>query len=338
MPRRLPPLNALRTFLAVAGHLNFTKAAHELNVTPAAVTHQVKALEEYLGVRLLSRTRRRVLLTEAGEQCLPDLREGFNLIGAAMNKADAGRMPGMLTVSVAPAFASKWLIPRLDSFTAAHPDIDVRVSATTSLVDLHDGHTDLAIRFGKGQADGVYVERLLDEHMAPMCAPELLKGAHPIRAPGDLRHHQLIHDISVPAATSRPTWKTWFDLAGVSGGNPLRGLRCSLADLALQAAVNGAGVVLGRVTLARDDIDAGRLVQPFALSIPTDYSYFILIAKPKLRHPAVILFRDWLLAQARKEPQPSRRPRLPATKARAKSVASPPARMRAATHLRREPR
>lgn len=298
MPRQLPPFSALRTFLVVASHLNFSKAAEELHVTPAAVTHQIKALEEYVGVQLLSRTKRRVMLTEAGEACLPDLREGFDLLTAAMSKVHREKKRRVLTVSVAPAFASKWLIPRLDNFAATNPGIDVRVSATTRLVDLSDEKTDLAIRFGQGRHERVHVERLLSESMAPMCAPDLLDCEHPICAPNDLRHHRLIHDISVPAANSRPNWKIWLDLAGVRGIDPFRGLRCTLADLALQAAINGSGVVLGRVTLARDDIEAGRLVLPFNLSVPTDYGYFILIPKSKIRQQNVIMFRDWLLSIA----------------------------------------
>lgn len=300
MPRQLPPLNALRAFLAVANHLNFSRAAAELNVTPAAVSHQVKGLEEYVGTRLLNRTKRRVLLTEAGDACLPELREAFGLLSSAMSKVHPEKKGRMVTVSVAPAFASKWLMPRLESFTAAHPEIDVRVAATASLADLDDGNTDIAIRFGRGDVEGVHVERLFSESMAPMCAPELLKGEHRIRAPADLRRHQLIHDVSVPAASARPTWKTWFDLAGVAGEDPSRGLRFTLADLALQAAINGAGVVLGRVTLARDDIATGRLALPFKLAIPMDYGYFVLTAQMKMKHPGVALFRDWLLANARR--------------------------------------
>ena len=299
MPRQLPPLNSLRAFLAVASHLNFSKAAAELNVTPAAVSHQIKGLEEYVGTRLLSRTKRRVLLTEAGDACLPELREAFGLLNSAMSKVHPERKGAMITVSVAPAFASKWLMPRLETFVAAYPEIDVRVAATASLADLNDGTTDIAIRFGRGKVDGAHVERLLSESMAPLCAPGLLKGEHPIRAPGDLRHHQLIHDVSVPAANARPSWKTWFDLAGISGGDASRGLRFTLADLALQAAINGAGVVLGRLTLARDDIEARRLVLPFKLAIPMDYGYFVLTSRPKMKEPSVVLFRDWLLANAR---------------------------------------
>jgi LysR family glycine cleavage system transcriptional activator len=298
MPGQLPPFSALRTFLVVARHLNFSRAAAELNVTPAAVTHQIKALEAHVGVELLSRTKRRVLLTQAGEACLPQLREGFDLLHAAMARVRLEKRRTTLTVSVAPAFASKWLMPRLERFTAEHPTIDVRVSATTSLVDLADGNTDLAIRYGRGNVDGVHVELLLRESMAPMCAPELLKGEHGIRTPDDLRHHQLIHDVSVTTSPDGPSWKTWFGLAGVSGANSSRGLRCTLADLALQAAINRAGVVLGRVTLARDDLDARRLVMPFRLAIPADYSYFLLIANPKLRQEPIARFRDWLLEEA----------------------------------------
>jgi len=157
----------------------------------------------------------------------------------------------------------------------------------------------------------VHVEELLPESMAPMCAAELLRGEHPLRTPSDLRHHQLIHDISVPTSAARPNWKIWLERARVHDIDPFRGLRCTLADLALQAAINRAGVVLGRVTLAGDDLRAGRLVMPFDLAIPADYRYFLLIARSKLRQPQVELLREWLIAQARDSQRLERQARKP---------------------------
>lgn len=303
MSQRLPPLNALRTFMYVARHLSFSRAAEELHVTPAAVTHQIRNLEAYLGVKLFHRSRRRVLLTEHAQACLPDLREGFDHLALGMQKLGRHKCRATVTVTVAPSFASKWLVPRLDQFNALHPEVDVRVAATAALADLHGGQADLAIRFGPGNYPEIEQTKLLPESLAPMCAPDLKQGRHTITDAMDLRHFRLIHDASMPSPYPWPDWHVWLDTAGVQGVDPGKGPRFSLAELALQAAIKGLGVVLGRTTLATDDLAEGLLVQPFDLSLRLDFAYFILLPEGAQPRPEVLVFRDWLLSQAGSEPR-----------------------------------
>ena len=284
--------------MAVARHLSFSKAARELHVTPAAVTHQIHALEQNLGARLFHRNRRYVTLTRTAEACLSDLVAAFEMLNAAVAKARSDKERAALNVSVSPAFASKLLLPRLTEFSELHPDIDIRVTATAQLVDLGDGETDLAIRFGMGKYKGAFVEKLLPEKVVPMCAPELLARGNGIAVPNDLRHFKLIHDLSVVMPEMQPDWRTWLLKAGAKGVDPARGLRFTLADLAIQAAINGFGVVLGRKTLARDDINDGRLLLPFELELPVSFSYFVVIPTNKTRNQAVGQFRDWLMSIA----------------------------------------
>jgi LysR family glycine cleavage system transcriptional activator len=204
------------------------------------------------------------------------------------------------------------LLPRLTEFSELHPDIDIRVSATAQLAELNDGETDVAIRFGAGKYKGAYVEQMLPEFVVPMCAPALMEKGAGLKKPEDLRHYKLIHDLSIVTPEIQPDWRTWLRKAGVTGIEPSPGLRFSLADLALQAAINGFGVVLGRKTLAQDDIKHHRLVLPFDLELPVGFSYYIVIPAAKFRSRAVGEFRDWLMSvaaelQAPAPPTPKRR-------------------------------
>jgi LysR family glycine cleavage system transcriptional activator len=290
--------------MAVARHLSFSKAAKELHVTPAAITHQIHALEHNLGAQLFHRNRRYVTLTRTAETCLPELIQAFEMLRCAVSNARAVTERAVLNVSASPAFASKLLLPRLTEFSELHPDIDIRVTATAQLVDLGDGDTDLAIRFGMGRYKGAHVERLLPEHVVPMCAPQLLAKGNGITVPNDLRHYRLIHDLSVATPEIQPDWGTWLLHAGAKDVDPARGLRFTLADLALQAAINGFGVVLGRKTLARDDIDSGRLLLPLALELPVSFAYFIVIPTNKVKNRPVGQFRDWLMSMATRMESP----------------------------------
>ncbi len=194
--RRLPPLNALRSYEAAARHLSFTKAAGELGVTPAAVSHQVKMLEDYIGVALFERINRQLVLTSAGEACLPCIQTAFEGLAAAVGTISVAGRSGVLSVSVAPSFAGKWLLPRLERFKIEHPDIDVRVDASMKLVDFASGEVDLAIRYGAGRYSGLVAERLISEAVTPVCSPKLLEGRNPLRTPDDIRFHALLHDDS----------------------------------------------------------------------------------------------------------------------------------------------
>ncbi len=296
---RLPSLNALRAFEAVARHLNLTRAAEELHVTPAAVSHQIKALEADLGVPLLRRVRREFFLTDAAQAGLPALREAFDLLGEAVERMRGERPDRLLTISVLPSFAVSWLVPRLSRFKAQHPEIDVRLDTTDRIVDLRREAIDLGIRFGAGDYPGLEVTQLLDEEIFPVCSPELLTGPHPLRAPEDLRHHTLLHVDWTPFLDESSDWKLWLTAAGLEGVVDVsRGPRFSHANLALQAATHGQGVVIGSQALAAEDLAEGRLVRPFAMSVPVNFCYFVVTTPAAARLPKVAAFKDWLLSEA----------------------------------------
>ncbi len=296
---RLPSLNALRAFEAVARHLNLTRAAEELHVTPAAVSHQVKALEEDLGVPLLRRVRREFFLTDAAQAGLPALREAFDLLGDAVERMRSELPDRLLTISVLPSFAVSWLVPRLSRFKAQHPEIDVRLDTNDRVVDLRREGIDLGIRFGAGDYPGLEVDRLLDEEIFPVCSPSLLEGPQPLKTPEDLRHHSLLHVDWTPFMKETGDWKLWLMAAGLDEVVDVsRGPRFSHTNLALQAAVHGQGVVIGSQALAADDLAAGRLVRPFGMSVQLNFCYFVVTTPATARLPKVAAFKDWLLREA----------------------------------------
>ena len=297
MARRLPPLNSLRAFEAAARHLSFSEAAEELHVTPAAISHQIKALEEHLGMKLFRRLNRAVLLTDAGQACLPGLSEAFDRMAAALERLRVQGCGGPLTVSVAPSFAAKWLVPRLDRFRELCPQTDVRISATMQLVDFWRDDVDLAIRRGVGPWPGVQAELLLPTEAFPVCAPTLLEGSQPLRVPEDLRDHVLLHDDSGTHADGYPDWAIWLRAAGVEGIDPSRGPRFNHASLALDAAIVGRGVALALSAVAADDLAAGRLVRPFELTVPTSFAYYVVCPPAAAERPKVQAFRRWLRAE-----------------------------------------
>ena len=295
--RRLPPLNALRAFEAAARHLSFSAAAAELHVTPAAISHQIKALEDDLGVKLFRRLNREVRLTDAGQACLPGLRDGFDRIAQAVGLAQRQESGGILTVSTSPGIAAKWLVPRLEKFRARHPDIDLRVDASMAMVDFAREDVHVALRYGRGHYTGLHTELLMRTEVFPVCAPALLRGNHPLREPQDLQHHALIHDETIAKDSSCPDWAMWLRAAGVTGVDPGRGVRFNQVALALDAAVAGRGVVLTRNIFAGDDLAAGRLVRPFGAGLPVDFAVYLVIPPPLVTLPKVKLFRDWVFAE-----------------------------------------
>ena len=297
MARNLPPLNSLRAFEAAARHLSFTKAAEELHVTPAAISHQIKALEEQLGVPLFRRLTRALRLTQAGQAALPPMRDGFDSLADAVDLLRAHENSGALTVSLDPSFAAKWLVPRLDRFRAALPDLDVRLDATDKLTDFQRDNVDLAIRYGSGNYPGLEVERLLSEEIFPVCSPKLLDGPAPLAQPSDLRHHTLIHLEWDSENVTAPNWRMWLLAAGIHDINYTRGPVFSMTTLALQAAIEGQGVALASSFLVADDLAAGRLVVPFDLSVcdPLDFAYHVVVPKRTADLPKVVAFKTWLL-------------------------------------------
>jgi LysR family glycine cleavage system transcriptional activator len=298
MARRLPPLNALRAFESAARHLSFAKAAEELNVTPAAISHQIKGLEAQLGVKLFRRANRAIWLTEAGQACLPDLRDGFDRLAQGIERLRSQQSRGVLTVSAAPGFAGKWLVSRLDRFRSANPEIDVRLDASTQMSDFDRDGVDIAIRYGLGKYEGVDSKLLLCEEVSPVCSPRLVDGDPPLREPGDLRHHTLLHDAIFFHDEPFPDWRMWLAAAGVRDMDTERGPRFSSSEHALQAAIDGHGVALGRSVMAESDIEAGRLVRPFALSYPVSFAYYVVAPYGWRERPKVAAFARWLLAEA----------------------------------------
>jgi LysR family glycine cleavage system transcriptional activator len=298
MAERLPSLNALRAFEAVARHLSLTRAAAELHVTPAAVSHQIKALEQDLGVSLLRRVKREFLLTDAAKAGLPDLREGFDRIAQSARKMREDDAAGLLTVSLTPSFAANWLVPRIDRFKETEPDIDLRLDTSTGLADFVRGNVDVAIRYGTGDYPGLRVVPLFEEQIFPVCSPELLEGPHPLREPADLKLHTLLHLDWTPQKGEWPDWRMWLLAAGVRGVDVTRGPRFSDFSLALNAAVRGQGVALGSSALVADDLAAGRLAWPFQLCVPTTFACYFVCPEDSAERPKVAAFRDWLLAEA----------------------------------------
>lgn len=295
---RLPPLRALRSFEAAARHLSFSKAADELFVTPAAISHQVKALEDWLGLTLFKRMNRAVMLTDEGQSYLVGIREGLEVIRIATEKVMKQDAAGSLHVNTLPSFAARWLLPRLSRFREEYPDIDVRLSASDQLTDFNREEVDVVIRYGHGNYPGLRVDKLLTEDvMFPVCSPSLLKGEHPLRNPEDLKYHTLLHD------DMRIDWQTWLALAGVKDVDPKKGPSFNDSSMVLTAAMEGQGVALGRSTLAADDLMAGRLVQPFNVhAIKAHHAYYIICPEETADRPRITAFRNWLMKEASANP------------------------------------
>ena len=294
MARQLPPLNAVRVFEAAARHLSFTRAAQELNVTQAAVSHQIKSLEGHLGFRLFRRTGRALMLTDEGQVLFPGVRDSLDALQAAFRLVldeDGLGTGGVLTVTTVPSFATRWLVPRLKQFRAEQPDIDVRLSTSMDLTDLMMEGVDVGVRYGLGSWPGLQAWWLMEENVFPVCAPSLLSEGPPLKKPEDLANHTLLQDTGMD-------WRIWLDVAGITLEHPDRGPGFLDSAHAIHAALDGQGVWLGRSVLVRDELEAGRLVKPFDISIPGAYAYWIVCPKADVNRRKVRLFRDWLLAEA----------------------------------------
>ena len=295
---RLPPLIALRVFEAAARRLSFRKAAEELFVTPGAVSQQIRLLEEHVGTPLFTREGRRVALTDAGQAALPALRAGFANLTEAARLMRQPQRRSRVTVSVAPSFAAKWLLPRLEGFTAQHPEIDVWVSADMTPVDFATTDVDLAVRYGSGRYESLVSEKLLEEAVLPVCSPVLMEAA-PIRSPADLVHHTLLHDSSSDLDDSCPDWSMWLKAQGVIGIDPVRGPRFNQSSMVIEAAVAGRGVALAKRAIAEADLAAGRLVAPFAAaSAPIAFAYYLVWPRTRDFGHAQTIFIDWLREEA----------------------------------------
>lgn len=297
MSKRLPNLNGLRAFESAARHLSFTRAAEDLTVTQTAISHQIRRLEEQLGVELFVRGRGGLRLSAAGERYLPTVREAFDAIRAATDALDGRQASGPLTVSTIASFATKWLVPHLSRFQQQHPDIDIRISTSNSKADFRRDEIDCAIRFGHGDWPEVEAVRLMEEDIVPVCSPDLIRGEPPLRVPDDLRHHTLLHTSTLP-----DDWRLWLTAAGVRDVDPEAGITFDQSIMTLQAAIEGLGVALGRTLIVDADLNAGRLVAPFDISMPTATAYYFVAPPAHMQWPRLIAFRDWLLAEAKLRP------------------------------------
>lgn len=293
--RRLPPLKSLLAFEAAGRLESFLAAAEELNVTPSAISHQIRLLEDFAGTALFRRGVRQVALTAAGRAALPAVRRGFDEFQAALAAVGRHRSAQPLIVSVVPSLAVKWLIPRLDRFPGA---ARVHLVATRERADLLAGEADIAIRFGMGDYPGLDVVRLFDETVTPICAPKWLKGRRALKTPKDLARVPLLHDDAVNFDPLAPDWKSWLAAAGHPGISADRGQRFASSEHVLEAAIAGAGVALGRRSLAADDIAAGRLVAPFDLTLLLQPAFYLLTAPDRTAAPEIAPFRAWLLKEA----------------------------------------
>jgi len=300
MKRKLPSLKALQAFEATARHLSFTEAADELHVTPAAIGHQVRALEDYFGQKLLIRSTRKVELTEVARWVLPVISQGFDLLAEAGERLKAPDTSPALSLTVEPGFAARWLVQHLESFQRLHPEWDVRLSAGYDLVDLSERRFDLGIRFGDGRYPGLRIHRLGLEEVFPVCSPTLMQGPKAIREPNDLRHHTLLHEDWVMANEQVwPNWNMWLKATGADRVDPNPGPHYSNSELAIEAAIGGQGVALSSTAMVADDLTTGRLVRPFGEQFKTqlETAYFLVYLPEVQNEPKIAAFRDWLLEE-----------------------------------------
>ena len=295
-------LNALRAFEASARHRSFSAAASELNVTPAAVGQLVRTLEEWLGTPLFLRNssgRVRLVATEAAERALPEIRAGFDRLAVGLERLKEGSPNGVLTVTVSPAFAAKWLLPRIERFQAEWPDTDVRLDTSLKPVDFIAQRVDIGVRYGSGTWQGLTAEKLMDEEVYPVCSPALLRRGRQMKAPADLARQTLIHDLSMDSHAGFPSWDAWLRNAGVRGVSTARGMKINSSAAVLQAAIEGHGVALARSVMAQDDVAAGRLVRLFPeIVFQSPLAYHVVYRADCAGLPKVAAFRDWLLKEA----------------------------------------
>jgi LysR family glycine cleavage system transcriptional activator len=295
--RRLPSLNALRAFWASARHGSFAAAAGELHVTASAVSLQVRQLEDELGVKLFQRTPKGLILSSQGAEILPGVNEAFSQLQATLLKGGWAEDTRTLSVSVAPSFATKWLLPRLDRFVGQYPEIDVRVLATVELTDFTAEPIDLAIRYGHGHYPGLQADLLMRESVFPVCSPKLLEGRQLADLPALLRTAALLHDDSPDQDPTCPDWKSWLKASGIGEVDWQRGPRFNQSNFVLEAAANGLGVALAKASLVQYDIADGRLVRLGDTATPIELAYFLVYPPDRAANPTTTAFRDWLRAE-----------------------------------------
>ena len=299
MTARLPSLNGLRAFEAAARHLSFTNAASELNVTQTAISHQIRRLEEELGLRLFVRQNRALALTPEAREYLPGVRAAFNDLRLATDRLKRRDDDHVLTVSTLASLAAKWLLPRLSTFQEAHPGIDVRITTSTGLVDFRSGDVDAAIRYGRGHWAGLRADWLMADELFPVCSPALLQGDKPLRCPEDLANHTLLHS----SGGYDDDWRLWLTAAGLPANiSKQPGVSFDLIFVTVQAAIDGIGVAMGRTSYVEADIAKGRLVVPFEIALPADAGFYLVSPETSADPPKLRAFRQWLKASVQNKP------------------------------------
>ena len=299
MRENLPSISALQAFRSAARHESFTRAAEELNLTQGAISHQIKGLEDLLGVPLFLRIKRHLKLTQQGRDYLAEVTEALTILQDAGKKISVESASGTLTVSVSPNFAAKWLVHRLGDFIASHPEIELRVSASMQHVDFVRTDIDMAVRHGNGDWPDLAVTQLVPEVIFPVCSPEFLEHVGADVTPENLLRLPLLHD------RSREDWPHWLAAAGLTDVTLPTGPQFDQTSMVLDAAVEGQGIALARSALAARDLIRGRLVRLFEVSLPAPFAYYIVSSKSAAKSAKVQLFRDWLLTEAERDRQAS---------------------------------
>jgi LysR family glycine cleavage system transcriptional activator len=299
MSARLPSLNGLRAFEAAARHLSFTNAAAELNVTQTAISHQIRRLEQELGIRLFVRQNRSLVLTPEARDYLPGVRAAFNDLRLATDRLLRKDNDHVLTVSTLASLAAKWLLPRLSAFQEAHPGIDVRITTSSTLVDFKGGDVDAAIRYGRGRWPGLRADWLTADELFPVCSPALLGGNRPLKCPEDLAHYTLLHS----SGGYDDDWRLWLTAAGLPTNiSEQPGLTFDLILMTVQAAIDGIGIAMGRTSYVEADIAKGRLVVPFKITLPADAGFYLVSPEARADSPKLAAFRQWLAASVQNKP------------------------------------
>ena len=289
MPRRLPPLNSLKSFEAAGRLLSFTRAANELNVTQAAVSHQIKVIEDFLGLSLFIRYPRKLALTEQGKLLLPEVIEAFDKVSNAIGAISQESSSKMISVRLAPSFAAKWLSPRLKYFWLQHPEIDLCLYHAHPAVEFDREQIDIAVTYGKGDWPGVVADPILSLDFYPVCTPAFMSNDRPLSNINNLRYYSLLHDANYEC------WSDWLKLAGLEQINANKGTIIDDTNVLIQAAVDGQGVALGSSTFVQDLLDSGRLIKPFDITLVNEFAYYVVCPEAHLKNPSVQAFKDWLL-------------------------------------------
>lgn len=301
MSRQLPGTRALRTLAAAGRHLNFTRAADELGLTPAAVSHQIKEIEDQLGVALFARTSRSIRLTEAGAVMLEAATDALDTLHRAAGRISRlSRDDSSLRVTMEPTFASKWLIPRLTAFRRLHPDIELRIDISDSLRDFGHDDIDVGIRWGKGVYPGLRCDKLFENMVIPVCSPALMSGSYPLREPLDLLQHTLCQVNWTLDGVTWPNWRMWMEAAGIEDFDDSRCIAFDDTAFAIHAAITGTAVALAEREMVASDLASGRLVQPFELGLAAPFAYFLVHPASGDANPRLAMFRDWMIAEVKR--------------------------------------